>query len=391
MKTIKFLFPIIALSFLLISCEKLDDGRTIVADAKISYSVPSGNFTPHEKVEFNIILTGAEGATSVSVTNLGGTNPGTPATPIAKQPTFTINVVDGKALFSKTLTELGMTGVGSTINLLTELTLDGSVFPSIQKLTIVSPVSFTSTGGAAPSATVPANGTLVNQIGAAATLNANVIFTIANTKPGIVIDSIKVYRRIGATGTASLLSKPSGNWLTPKDTIKISGPNFLGGNSVQQRIEVFSNGVASFSAWRAVDVIKHTFPSVSAAINLTPTAPTNVYNLLENRFAINEETSDIHYVLVTADNFLSIQSKTGALFVKSTRTEYNNNDIVKLKSAFENSALQLTTIPDVDVDDVYIYKVVRGTSTKYGVFIINSVVRTNNNNTDNFTFAYRYE
>jgi hypothetical protein len=83
--------------------------------------------------------------------------------------------------------------------------------------------------------------------------------------------------------------------------------------------------------------------------------------------------------------------------VKTTKAEYDNNDIVKLKKAFDTAAPAsvLTQITDVEANDYYIYKVVRpGTptaTTKYGVILISSVVRTNIDNNDNLTFTYRYE
>lgn len=396
MKTFKIIGLLAVMVITLWSCEtEIEDPAGVrgSGDAAISFSVANGNFTPHEKVEFEIRLVGAADVSTVSVKHIGGTNPSTPTT-IAAQPAFDLPVTDGKALFSKTLAELGMTTIGSKVTIVAEIPKNGGKLSKALTITIVTPVTFVSTGGAIPSGATAANGTIVNQIGTVATTNVNVIYTIANTKPNMLIDSIKVYRRIGTTGDGAILPKPSGAWLTPKDTIKINGANFIGSNNVQHRIQVFSNGVSTFSAWRAVTVTKHPFPSVSAAITLK--AATNVYNLVENKFAVDSATTDIRLLPMAADNIFNIDSRTEAKFVKTTKAEYDNNDIVKLKKAFDTAAPAsvYTQITDVEANDYYIYKVVRpGTTptTKYGVILISSVVRTNIDNNDNLTFTYRYE
>ncbi|MDE5421853.1 hypothetical protein L3073_06510 [Ancylomarina sp. DW003] len=118
----------------------------------------------------------------------------------------------------------------------------------------------------------------------------------------------------------------------------------------------------------------------------------------------DEDEADLTFVL-GMDNMIGFSSNNAMYvtdFVKTDKALYTSGDMVKTMADYE-AGTKLTSITDVDVDDVYIYMTYRkdvddidGDDDKdeliphYGLLMVSSVDRTNNNDDDGFMFKIKY-
>lgn len=211
--------------------------------------------------------------------------------------------------------------------------------------------------------------------------NADVDFKFKITPATATVTSVGVQTKKFYNGTYADVAGP----FTTTGTVKINGSNYSIGDTIYVKV------TASTAAPRtAVSVTKlvvgmYSYPTTTT-VKLTPSTTTSIYDLAKRRFIKNVDevamldSVDIKYARTDFSGGFTIgfTAPQKAQFVKVTGTPteiatvYSNANAVTTAATDFSSAV--TSVADVAVGDVYIYRTQRGSAAyTYGMLKITAV------------------
>ena len=375
----------VLMSFLLIGFTACDpDEKGTAFDGPVIVVNSNGSFSELDPVNFTIqvengtassmLVERLEGLTSTKV-ELGSKSFGS-STP-----------ANGLFTFDKTLVDLGLDKAGATALLLFSSEIEGKTYWEKLNVSVRNPISIGDPFGYDDKGA---------KVAKAVTRDGNTLYLdlLVETKSA-VIDEINVESKVGSGGEWSPIAlAPSGDaWgdggtaTKMTDSIAITGADYFYGDTLFYRVNTTS-GALSSTATKQIIIGKWELANLSD--NITLDNENMAFDLVEEE-PYDEDSdllADIRFVL-GAGNMLGFTSDTGAEFVVSTKAVFTSGDRLEIMDIFEES-VKLPIIVDVEIDDVFIYRTVREDDVYYGIIRVTNVYRTNTDNTDYFSFEYKY-
>ncbi len=264
----------------------------------------------------------------------------------------TVSLSSGKGTFTATKSQLGISAVDDTKQVEFTATINGYVSYAYAIFTMMDPLSVSEPGAV-----------ILNSVNDTITYEINA----ASTAP----DAITVTQKINS-GSAVTVPK-TGGWDVSSDDIVFSGDEFAEGDTVTYSVTATNtNGSISHSVSFVVG--KYTF---TASDNFTLSQDTMAYDFVGGAFvkATNIDSSDIARVVVPGQS-VGFKTIGNAQFVETTELVYTTADVNTIEDEF-NAGVAVTTMPDVSVDEYYIYKTIRTvsgqTETYYGLLKVTEI------------------
>ena len=280
-----------------------------------------------------------------------------------------VAISSGEGSFETSLSELGITVAGSSADLrfvVTEASGDEVRYPFTVSTT--DPIALTAPEG-------------VVQNGEAYFFNFEADAAIAD------ISDVSVLQKVGAAG----IYAPVAGEFTTSDSVGIVGANYMVGDSVFTQVSITGNGLTSTAEAFTV-VGAYTFANESEEeIQLDNASP--AYDLVAaSDTIVGAPTADIEFTLGPL-NLVGFQSGNGTTFVPVDEEDANDvyaaGNQVAIEALYE-AGTPVSEVIDVEEDDTFVYRTMRGEEAIYGIIRITDVERTNDDDSDSLAFTYKY-
>ena len=364
MKKIQLLV-LISLIFFTVSCQK--DKGVQFYNLGSEFSISSPGYTSLDSQAALAIKNISKNLTTVKIINMGGTL----ADGSAFTSSFTGSIsINGDGIGSTTLTdsELGMDGIGASANFEFDAVVDGKPFSRYYTLSETDPISVT-----APD--------VMHVSGSDTTYYLH--FKIEPVSA--TVTGVKVQTKVGKNGTYNDVS----GTFSAKDSVAIVGANYNLGDSLYVNI-IGTAGSKTANTETAIAIQPNTFPN-TASFKLDSTSM-RAYDLVgDSAVTVSDATADIKLAVrsYTGGFDLGFSSPNNTSFVKGMASDYKVADQMAIAATDFSSAV--TSVANVSVGDVYIFKTMRGTTTHYGVMEVTAVVKPQGVLDDSYiTIEYKY-
>ncbi len=344
------LFIFISLIFFVSSCTKQDLNPAFY-DLGSEFLISSPGYTSLDnQVVFNIDNL-SKNLNQVTIKNLGGT--------LADGSSFTSTYsstipIDNSGAGSITVsdTDLGLDGIGASANFEFDATYNGKPFSRYYTVTETNPISID----------VPS----VKHAPSSDTTYLH--FDIAPVSA--TVTGVKVQTKVGANGSYVDLS---GNF-NAKDSVAIVGGDYNLGDTLYVNV-IGIAGTKTANTVTSIVVEPYSFTKKGSFTDSTNVA----YDLVgDSLTAFPPAGADIQCAISSFIGGYNVgfTSPDNTLFVKGTSSDYADADILTIKATDFSSAVN--SVSKVAVDDVYIYKTMRGATAHYGVMKIKAVNQPQN-------------
>lgn len=361
MKKIQLLV-IISLIFFTASCQK--DKGVQFYNLGSEFFISSPGYTSLDSQAVLSIKNISKNLTKVNVINLGGTL----ANDSAFISSYTGSIaIAGDGTGSTTLSDsdLGMDGIGASAKFEFDATYNGKPFSRFYTLTEADPISVD-----APMVTRSSKPTYL-------------YFDISPVSA--TVTGVKVQTKVGVNSTYTTVA----GTFAANDSVPIVGSNYNLGDTLYVNV-IGSAGAKTANTETAIAIQPNTFPN-AASFKLDSTSM-RAYDLVgDSAVTVSDITADIKLAvkLYTGGFDLGFSSPNNTLFVKGMASDYKVADQMAIAATDFSSAV--TSVANVSVGDVYIFKTMRGTTTHYGVMEVTAVVKPQGVLDDSYiTIEYKY-
>lgn len=305
--------------------------------------------------------------TEITVKNMGGT--------LANDSSFT-STYSGKISIASTgagsITvsdaDLGLDGIGASADFEFDATYNGKPFSRYYTLTEEDPISIV-----APT---------VKHVSSSDTI----YYLHFNIEPvSATVTGVQVQTKVGENGTYTDVT----GTFKAKDSVAIVGSDYNLADTLYVNV-IGTAGTKTANTVTPIVIEPNTFTN-SATVTLDTTA-NQAYDIVGDSAVMNSDAkADIAFAATTYTGgyYLGFMSPNNTMFVKGTANDYSNADQISIKATDFSSAV--TSVKNVSVGDVYIYKTMRGTTAHYGVMKVTAVERPQGVLNDSYiTFEYKY-
>ncbi len=342
----------ISLIFFVTSCQK--KVVTPMYNLGSEFLISSPGYTTLDNQAVFDINNVSKNLSSVSIANLGGSYTGT------------ISIAaDGKGSVSLNDADLGLDATGASAKFEFDATINAKPFSRFYTLTATDPISID-----APTVTRSSK-------------TDYLYFDIAPV--AATVTGVKVQTKVGANSTYTDVA----GTFAAKDSVAIVGSNYNLGDTLYVNV-IGTAGTKTANTETAIAIQPNTF-SNAASFKLDSTA-NRAYDFVgDSAVTVSDTTADIKLAVTsyTGGFDLGFSSPNSTLFVKGVASDYKVADQMAIAATDFSSAV--TSIQNVSVGDVYIFKTMRGTTAHYGVMKVTAVEKPQGVLDDSYiTVEYKY-
>ena len=278
----------------------------------------------------------------------------------------TLTLAGGMGTFTTSLASLGVGAAGQNRYVGFEYKVDGNSANEACYVRNTSPFTVT-----------PPTGVVQNTVAKD--------FTIAVKTASALITAVTTETKVtkNAAYPAAVPFTVPGTATTFSNKLTFTGATYNPGDTIYVRVNA-TTAVATKSIEKSFVVGVYTFPTTTAGVKFANDL-TKAYNLVTKVFAATGTAENDNMIFASVPG-TSIGWTAGITteFVKSTLATYNANNQVAAIAEFTAGA-KLANVADVKVDEVYIYKTMRGATAHYGMFKVTAKVENANPALDSFT------
>lgn len=366
MKKIQLLI-FISLIFIVASCKKqvLHPAYYKLGSEFLISSPGYTNLDSHAVFNIDNI---SKNLSQVAIKNLGGTLSDDSSFTSSYSSTISINA-SGAGSITVSDADLGMDSIGASANFEFDATYNGKPFSRYYTITETDPIG------------IDAPSNVEHEPSSDTTYYLH--FDIAPVSA--TVTGVQVQTKVGMNGTYKDVS----GTFNAKDSLAIVGSDYNVGDTLYVNV-IGTAGTKTASTATPIVIEPYSLAN-SGTITLDTTA-NQAYDLVgDSAVASTDANADIAFAAAkyTGGYNLGFTSPDNTMFVKGTASDYSNADQLTIKATDFSAAV--SSVANVSVGDVYIYKTMRGTKAHYGVIKITAVEKPQGVLDDSYiTFDYKY-